>query len=48
MEYVYAYARSLERAELLLEDMFAAGEVSEGERPRIVKRGRHWVILLRD
>ena len=34
----YAKYKSRERAELGLEDMFASGEVSEGERPKIVRR----------
>lgn len=34
--YTYAYGyKTRERAELALEDMFAGGEVSEGEHPRI-------------
>lgn len=39
--YTYATAKSLERANLMLENMFAEGEVSEGERPMIERRKDH-------
>lgn len=45
-EYVYASAKTLERAGAILEEMFAAGEISECERPRIVKRGNRYCIML--
>jgi len=37
--YDYGFYRTRERAEMALEEMFATGEVSEGERPEIEKRG---------
>lgn len=38
MRYDYATYRTLERANDALEDMFAAGEVCEGESPRVERR----------
>lgn len=35
-EFIYASAKTFDRAQAILEDMFANGEISEGERPRIV------------
>lgn len=46
--YVYATYKSRERAEAALEDMFAAGEVSPGEFPKIEKSGARWAIKLCD
>jgi hypothetical protein len=40
--YVYGHFRSEEIAEKALEDMFASGEVSEGEFPRWSKKGDSW------
>lgn len=51
--YTYGYYRSEQRALAALEDMYAAGEVSEGEEPRIEakrdhrKRITHYEITLR-
>jgi hypothetical protein len=39
--YVYGHFRSEEIAEKALEDMFASGEVSEGEFP-MVEKGDSW------
>ncbi len=38
MRYDYATYKTLERAELALEDMFATGDACEGEQPRIEHR----------
>jgi hypothetical protein len=40
-------ARTKERAELMLEDMFALGEVSESERPEIQHRNGFFYIVTR-
>lgn len=47
-EYRYIYSRHSTEALAArsLEDMFAAGEISEGEHPRIERCGRHWCITL--
>jgi hypothetical protein len=47
--YTYAYGyRSRQAATIALEDMFAAGEVSPGERPKIYRyscpAGPRWAI----
>ena len=48
----YARAKTRERAESILEDCFANGEVSEGERPLIEARRDHkgktlyWAVTL--
>ncbi len=42
----YGWYRTKERAEAALEDMFAFGDVSEGEFPRIEKRGKGYAITL--
>lgn len=39
--YTYYRSKSLERAESALEDAFANGEISEGERPRIEAKRDH-------
>lgn len=44
--FVYSWHATRERAENALENYFAAGEVSPGERPAIVKRGAHWGVEL--
>lgn len=44
--YEYGVYRSKAKAEAALEDMFADGEVSEGERPRIERKGNLYVITL--
>lgn len=41
MRYVYASYKTRERAETGLEDMFAEGEVSRGEAPRIEPKRDH-------
>lgn len=46
MRYVYGVYKTRERAEAALEDMFAFGEVSEGEFPRIEKIGKAWCVTL--
>jgi hypothetical protein len=38
MRYEYASYQSLQAAKATLEDMFATGDVTEGERPLIEKR----------
>lgn len=38
--------RTQERAEDVLEDMFARGDVCMGERPRIQRRNGGWAITL--
>jgi hypothetical protein len=48
MRYVYAVYSSKERAERELENMFAEGLVSAGEKPRIYRRPEEWVITLAD
>jgi len=54
MRYVYALYRTKERAEAALEHMFAAGEVSEGEFPKIERKqappphkNTHWYAVTR-
>lgn len=42
----YATFKTLAQAQDALDDMLAAGEVSPGERPRIERRGKRFVILL--
>jgi hypothetical protein len=37
---------TVEAAQAQLEDLFADGQVCHGERPRIVRRGQHWVITV--
>lgn len=44
--FVYASCKTRERAEAILEDMFASGEVCEGERPLIERKGKRWCITL--
>ena len=39
MRYDYAVYKTLERAEIALEDCFATGDVLPGEFPRIERRG---------
>ncbi len=41
IRYVWARAKTFERANELLEDSFACGEVSEGEAPRIEAKRDH-------
>jgi hypothetical protein len=47
-EYRYIYTRhtTVELACRTLEDMFATGEISEGEKPQVERRGWHWCITL--
>lgn len=51
--YVYGEYRNYQEAEKALEDMFASGEVSEGEQPNIIRNPiKHpcawpWLITLR-
>lgn len=42
----YATFKTFAKAEAALEHMFAAGEVSAGEWPKIEKRGKRFVITL--
>lgn len=46
----YARAKTRERAESILEDCFANGEVSESERPLIERKGSgksvYWAVTL--
>ena len=44
--YVYYRSRSRTRIEDMLEHLFAVGEVSEGERPRVERRGSFWLLTL--
>lgn len=58
MRYYYATCRTRERAEEILEECFAAGEVSEAEQPQIesystertensvTKKARRWAVTL--
>ena len=51
MRYTYAYGyRSQQDAEAALEQCYAAGEISEGEKPRIYRYscpgGHRWAIDL--
>jgi hypothetical protein len=50
MRYVYSVHKNQQAATLALEHMFAAGEVSEGEFPRVerwsVKGGNRYCITL--
>lgn len=47
MRYTYAGGfKSRAAAEMALEGMFAAGEVSEGERPKVEKIGGKWAVTL--
>jgi len=41
-----AWYTSAERAENALFNMFAAGDVCEGERPRIRQTGKLWIITV--
>jgi len=44
---IYASAKTREKAEALLEDCFATGEVSEYEFLAIVKRHNRYCVLVR-
>ena len=44
--FVYFACKSRSRCEDVLESMFACGEVSEGEFPKIERRGYRWCITL--
>ena len=46
--YDYATRSTREKAEAVIEDMFAEGIVSECERPEVEKRGKRFVVTLRD
>jgi hypothetical protein len=51
LRYDYGRFRSREKAETYLDDMFASGEVSAGERPQIERRlasnkSPVWVLTL--
>jgi hypothetical protein len=47
LTYVYGTYRTRLGAEVALDDMFAAGEVSESELVGIQKRGNRYCIVLR-
>ena len=44
--FTYAYSRKRERIEAILEDMFATGDLCEGEKWRIERRKGWWHLLL--
>jgi hypothetical protein len=46
MRYDYSSHKTRDAAEMALEHYYAAGEVSECERPRIERRGARYVVTL--
>jgi hypothetical protein len=44
--YIYSKHKTREGAERALEEFFATGEVSEGERPRVERVGSRFYVTL--
>ena len=43
--FVYSYHSTRARAEAALDSYFAEDIITEGEQPRIEKRGKSWCVL---